>query len=51
MGMGGEEEREMKGKGVFVWGVLLVSCTHLWNGTGRRTVRIAAPLLLTSGPL
>ena len=27
----------------------IVACAHLGNGTGRRTVRLAVPLLLTSG--
>ena len=29
----------------------IVACIHLGNGTGRRTVTIAAPLLLSSGPV
>ena len=28
----------------------MVACTYLQNGTGRRSVTMAAPLLLTSGP-
>ena len=28
----------------------IVACAHLGNGTGRRPVTMAAPLLLTSGP-
>ena len=27
----------------------LVACVHLWNGTGRRTMKMAASLLLASG--
>ena len=29
----------------------IVACTHLGNGTGRRTETMAAPLQLTSGPV
>ena len=29
----------------------IVACAHLENGTGCRTVTMAAPLLLTSGPV
>ena len=29
----------------------IVACAHLRNGTGRRTATLAAPLLLTSGPV
>ena len=29
----------------------IVACTHLGNGTGRRTVTLAVPLALTSGPV
>ena len=29
----------------------IVACAHLGNGTGHRTVTLAAPLLLTSGPV
>ena len=29
----------------------IVACTHLGNGTDRRTVTMVAPLLLTSGPM
>ena len=29
----------------------IVACTHIGNGTGRRTATMAAPLLLTSGPV
>ena len=32
-----------------VWGVRTVACTHLGNGTGRRTATLVAPLLLIGG--